>query len=186
MIRLGETGIYFPSLPTTLIDEVSRRTIKHIDGLRIHADTEVKRSMWHNTQDTGVNFLESPLGDSDFSELTGTLGLTQRMLKPFETGTVSSALVFGSIREHNDQRTLGYSDLRTLFFPLSLPDGLAQFGTGQMSSLEFTQPLKPGAAVCFDQNTEHHLLFDAQKALGTGVVIFVTRESYESLMWSIS
>jgi hypothetical protein len=185
MIRLWETGIYFPRLENTLIDEVSRRTFNHINGLRIHADTEANRSMWHNTQDTWVNFLESPLQDNVFPELTRTLWLTQRTLKPFETGTVSSALVFGSIREHNDRRTLGYDDLRTLLIPLSFPDWYAQFWTGRNTSLESTQVMLQGSAVCFDQNVEHHLLFDAQKVLWTGVVIFVTRESYERLMFTL-
>lgn len=83
MIRLWETGIYFPRIAFSLIDDILLRTKKHIEGLRKHSDTPAIREQWHKSQNTWVNFCESPLQEWDLVPFVEPLWFRARRLNQF-------------------------------------------------------------------------------------------------------
>ena len=178
---LWETWILYRWFPDGFIETVKASSFHSIQQLLGANNTKSTRSIWHLNDWGSVNFRESPILDWEL-DLPDELGLRKRMLWTFETGTVVSAMVLGSIIEHNDKRTLWYTWLCTLFLPLSLPDDIAEFWTWKSSSGEYRKGVRVWDGICFDQNYNHHFIFDARNTLGTWVTIFVTRASFEKAL----
>lgn len=180
--KLWTTWLYISNMGWSILEWVWLLASSTIDRLKKIHDTPEVRTNWHENA-TWVNFAESPIDpEAWMGDILREIWLVPRVLRVFETWTITSAMVLGSIREHNDARTLGLSDFRTLFVPLSFPDGVAQFWTGVNSSNEHLVQISRWWAVCFNQEYQHHLIFHAKNALWTWVAIFVTRESFEWIM----